>query len=184
MYISLISSCSIDLKKSLLFLPIVFFKKLRYVSKISRFLRFFFAGAWASIRQNSACLIKRKVKTIQRNSKEIEIMILLSYLVIFLANFWVYHFCHFFDVFNDSGSFPMHSNGCFLMPWRSRNHPRLILDRFGKSHFFMKIFKILTHMSEPSFQKNHMYIQTLDNLRVPRSKTTQKLLIYWIIIKF
>ena len=35
---------------------------------------------------------------------------------------------------------PMHSNGCFLMPWRSRNHPRLILDWFGETHFFMKIF--------------------------------------------
>ena len=47
---------------------------------------------------------------------------------------------------------PMHSNGCFLMPWRSRNHPRLILDWFGETHFFMKIFtknvpkiKITTH---------------------------------------
>ena len=37
----------------------------------------------------------------------------------------------------------------------------------------MKIFKILTHMSGPSFQKTHMYIQTLDNLRVPRPQATQ-----------
>ena len=35
---------------------------------------------------------QKKSEKIQRNSKEIEIMILLSYLVIFLTNFWVYHF--------------------------------------------------------------------------------------------
>ena len=67
----------------------------------------------------------------------------------------------------------MHSNECFLMPWWSRNHPRLILDRFGKKHFFMKIFKFLTHMSEPTSTKTHMYIHNLVNLRVPRPRTTQ-----------
>ena len=48
-----------------------------------------------------------------------------------------------------------------------------VLRRFGKSHFFMKIFKILTHMSELTFQKTHMYIQTLDNLRASRPQATQ-----------
>ena len=38
--------------------------------------------------------------------------------------------------------------------------------------FFMKIFKILTHMSESTFQKTHMYIHNLDNLRVPRPQAT------------
>ena len=39
---------------------------------------------------------------------------------------------------------PMDPNWCFLMPWWSRDHPRLILDWFGKIHFFMKNLKILT----------------------------------------
>ena len=119
------------------------------------------------------------MKRIQKNPKEIDSMILLSYLFIFLANFWVYHFCHFFDVFNDSGSFPMHSNGCFLMPWISRNHPRLILDRCGKSYFFMKIFKILSHMMRWSSLKTHMYIHNLVNLRVPRPQATQNAKTKW-----
>ena len=91
----------------------------------------------------------------------------------FLGQFLSLWLLSFFLCFWWFRKLPMHSNWCFLMPWRPRNHPRLILDRFGKSHFFMKIFKFLTHMSEPSFQKTHMYIQTLDNLRVPRPQATQ-----------
>ena len=53
-----------------------------------------------------SCLTKRKVKRNQRNPKEIEIMILPSYLFIFLVNFWVYHFFQVFHIFSDSGSFP------------------------------------------------------------------------------
>ena len=79
------------------------------------------------------------MKTIPNNPKEIEIMILLSYLFIFLVNFWVYHFFQNFDVFSWFRKLPMDSNWCFFMPWWSRDHPRLILDQFGKSHFFMKI---------------------------------------------
>ena len=33
---------------------------------------------------------------------------------------------------------------CFLMPWRYRNIPKVILDRFGIIHFFMKIFILLS----------------------------------------
>ena len=33
---------------------------------------------------------------------------------------------------------PMDPNWCFLMPWWSRDHPRLILDRFEKLHFSSK----------------------------------------------
>ena len=78
------------------------------------------------------------MKTIQRNSKEIEIMILLSYLFIFLVNFWVYHFFQNFDVFSWFRKLPMDPKWCFFMPWWSRDHPRLILDGFGKLHFSWK----------------------------------------------
>ena len=112
-------------------------------------------------------------------AKKIESMILLSYLFIFLVNFWVYHFFQNFDVFSWFRKLPMDPNWCFFMPWWSRDHPRLILDGFGKSHCFNKIFKILSHMMRPTFLKTHMYIHTLVNLRVPRPQATQNAKTKW-----
>ena len=46
-----------------------------------------------------------------------------------------------------SGSRHMVSNDlkwCFLMSWRSLDHRRLILDRFGITYFFMKISQKMT----------------------------------------
>ena len=43
----------------------------------------------------------------------------------------------------------IHSNGCFLMTWRSRDHSRLILDRFGKIIFFTKFFIFLRNFGRP-----------------------------------
>ena len=99
--------------------------------------------------------------------------------------------CHFLDqflslslfsfvwCFSWSWKLPMDSKSCFFMPWWSRDHPRLILDRFGKSHFFMKIFEILNHMMRWSFLKTHMYIHNLVNLRVPRPQATQNAKTKW-----
>ena len=78
-----------------------------------------------------------------------------------------------FDVFSWFRKLPMDSNWCFFMPWWSRHHPRLILDRFGEIHFSMKIFKILSHISGASSTKTHMYIHNLVNLRVPKPPATQ-----------
>ena len=61
-----------------------------------------------------------------------------SYLIIFLTNFWLYHFFSKFWCFSWFRKLPMHSNSCFFIPWWSRNHPRLILDWFGKNHFSWK----------------------------------------------
>ena len=93
--------------------------------------------------------------------------------------------CHFLDQFLSLSLFsfvwcfswfrklPMDPNWCFFMPWWSRDHPRLILDRFGKSNFLMKIFIFLTELLTPSSIKTHMYIKDLVNLRVPRPQATQ-----------
>jgi len=70
-------------------------------------------------------------------------------------------------------------NWCFFMPWWSRDHPRLILDRFGKTHFFMKIFIFLTEILTPTSTKTHMYIHNLVNLRVPRPRATQNAKTKW-----
>ena len=59
------------------------------------------------------------------------------------------------------------------MPWTCQNIMEMILDEIGELYFFMKIFKKLSHISELTFLKTHMYIQTLDNLRVPRPQATQ-----------
>ena len=83
-----------------------------------------------------------------------------------------------FDVFSWFRKLPMDPNWCFFMPWWSRDHPRLILDQFGKSHFFMKIFIFLTKILTPSFIKTHMYIHNL-NLRVPRPQATQNAKTKW-----
>ena len=68
---------------------------------------------------------------------------------------------------------------CFFMPWWSRDHPRLILDRFGKTYFFMKIFIFLTEILSPTFIKTHMYTHNLVNLRVPRPQATQNTKTKW-----
>ena len=65
----------------------------------------------------------------------------------FLDQFLSLSFFEIFWCFSWFRKLPMDPNWCFFMLWWSRDQPRLILDRFGKSHFFMKIFKILSHMS-------------------------------------
>ena len=78
---------------------------------------------------------------IQRNPKEIEIMILLSYLFIFLTNFWVYHFFHLCDVFHGSGSFQCIQMDVF---WCSRDPgtiPDWSLIDLGKVIFSWKFSK-------------------------------------------
>ena len=111
------------------------------------------------------------MKTNQKNPKEIEIMILHAYLFIFLPNFWVYHFFHLCDVFHGSGSFQWIQTDVFSCPGDPGTIPDC--DRFGKSHFLMKIFKILNHMMRWSSLKTHMYIHNLVNLRVRRPPATQ-----------
>ena len=133
--------------------------------------------SWAYLLQES-CMTKRKwieSKGTQKKSKSwsyppISSFSWSSFEFIIFSFFWCFWWFR---------KLPMHSNWCFFMPWRSRNHPRLILDRFGKSHFFMKFFKILTHMSEPTSTKTHMYIHNLVNLRVPRPQATQNAKTKW-----
>ena len=84
---------------------------------------------------------------IQRNPKEIEIMILLSYLFIFLTNFWVYHFFHLCDVFHGSGSFQWIQTDVFSCPGDPRTIPDWSWIDLEKVIFFMRISKMLSHMS-------------------------------------
>ena len=42
----------------------------------------------------------------------------------------------------------MHSKWCVFMSWTSRDHPRLILDRFGKLHLFIKFSFFWALMSD------------------------------------
>ena len=72
---------------------------------------------------------------IQRNPKEIEIMILLSYLFIFLVKIWVYHFFHLFDVFKDSGSFQCIQMDVFWCPIDPGTIPDWSLIDLGKVIF-------------------------------------------------
>ena len=72
----------------------------------------------------------------------------------FLDQFLSLSFFSFMWCFSWFRKLPMDSNWCFFMPWWSRDHPRLILDRFGKLHFFMKIFIFLTEILRPYFHEN------------------------------
>ena len=97
----------------------------------------------------------------------------------FLGQFLSLSFFEIFWCFSWFRKLPMDPNWCFFMPWWSRDHPRLILDRFGKTHFFMKIFIFLTEILTPSSTKTHMYIHNLVNLRVPRPQATQNAKTKW-----
>ena len=94
------------------------------------------------------------MKTNQKNPKEIGIMILHAYLFIFLTNFWVYHFFQILWCFSWFRKLPMDSEWCSFMPWWSRDHPRLILDGFGKSHFFHENFQNFESHEGAYFLKN------------------------------
>ena len=97
----------------------------------------------------------------------------------FLDQFLSLSFFSFMWCFSWFRKLPMDPNWCFFMRWWSRNHPRLILDGFGKLYFFMKKFKILNHMTMSSSIKTHMYIHNLVNLRVPRPQATQYAQRFW-----
>ena len=78
---------------------------------------------------------------IQRNPKEIEIMILLSYLFIFLTNFWVYHFFQVYHVFSDSGSFQCTQMNVFWCPGDPGTIPDWSWIDLGKVIFSWKFSK-------------------------------------------
>ena len=79
---------------------------------------------------------------IQRNPKEIEIMILVSYLVIFLVNFWVYHFFQVVHVFSDSESFQYIQIDVFWCPGDPGTIPDWSWIDLGKVIFSWKFSKI------------------------------------------
>ena len=87
------------------------------------------------------------MKKKQKNPKEIEIMILHAYLFIFLVNFWVYHFLKFSDVFHGSWSFQWIQTDVFSCPGDPRTIPDWSWIDLEKVIFFMRISKMLSHMS-------------------------------------
>ena len=113
--------------------------------------------SWAYLLLES-CITKRKVNWIQRNPKEIEIMILLSYLFIFLTNFWVYHFFQVYHVFSDSGSFQCTQMNVFWCPGDPGTIPDWSWIDLGKIIFSWKFSLFEPHMLRPSSLKTHMYI--------------------------
>ena len=106
-------------------------------------------------------------------AKKIESMILLSYLVIFLTNFWVYHFFKILMFFHSSGSFQWIQTDVFLCSGDPGTIPDWSCMDLGNFIFSWKFSFFWPKFWGPTFMKTHMYIETLVNLSVPRPQVIQ-----------